>query len=49
MKCQKCGNDVIPKKKFSIIWCVLTSFLPYLIYYAIKSTRHCPVCGNKMK
>lgn len=45
--CPNCKQNVEPKKKFSIICCVLTAGFIYIPYYLFFKKKSCPICGNK--
>lgn len=52
-QCKKCGNLVMPYKKFSWFWFLTGLILfgvgaiVYLMYYAMKPSK-CPMCNCKM-
>ena len=42
--CPNCQRNVeAHKKRFSILACIFTGFVPYIIYHACKKYK-CPVC-----
>lgn len=53
IKCENCGRESIPQKKFNVLFFLLSLiFIPitiiYLIIYACKSAKRCPYCKNNI-
>lgn len=49
--CSDCCQNVIPTKKFSILWflvnCLwLVGGLVYIVYYFAIKKKTCPICGG---
>ncbi|MBC3888350.1 hypothetical protein GH810_08510 [Acetobacterium paludosum] len=48
--CSDCGQNVIPTKKFSIVWFLINCLwlvggIVYIVYYFAFKKKTCPLCG----
>jgi hypothetical protein len=53
IKCENCGREAMPQKKFNILFFLMSLiFIPitiiYLIIYACKPANRCPYCKTNI-